>query len=204
LGRLFLTWLNPGPASGYLFVIANATAIAVICFLGMIATSFISTARGGWPGFEELFHLLAIGWGYLVAYLGLGLLVVRALRRFAVVTMLASVLIHFLLLLAGSGIPTAIQLMSVELRFVEYSFLQITNPFWSLAYVAHGGMMEAHVLILIVPAVAVCVLLLNMRHVIDELQQVRIALPPRVAQDELELHPPPAELPKNPWDEGKL
>jgi hypothetical protein len=202
LGRMFLTWLNPGPASGYLFVVANATAIGVMCLAGMFASSFSSTARGGWPGFEELFHLLAIGWGYLVAYLGLGLLVVRALKRFAVVTMLASVLIHFLLLLAGSGIPTAVQLMSVELRFVEYSFLQITNPFWSLAYVADGGMLEAHVLILIVPAVAVCILLFNMRQVIQELQQVRIALPPRVAQDEVELHPPPAAMPTNPWDEA--
>jgi hypothetical protein len=202
LGRLFLTWFNPGPASGYMFVVANATAIAVICLLALVGSSFSVTARGGWPGFEELFHILAIGWGYLVAYLGIGLLVVRALRRFAVVTMLACVLIHCLLLLAGSGIPTAIQLMSVELRYVEYSFLQITNPFWSLAYVAHGGMMEAHVLILIVPAVAVCVLLLNLRHVIRELRQVRIALPPRVERDEIELHPPPAAMPSNPWEEG--
>ena len=54
--------------------------------------------------------------------------------------MLASVLIHFLLVLAGSGIPMAIQLMSVELRYVDYSYLQITNPFWSLIHVADGGM----------------------------------------------------------------
>jgi hypothetical protein len=203
LGRGFLTWLNPGPASGYLFVVANATTLALISMLGMIASAWVPTAGGGWPGNTELFHLVAIGWGYLVGYLGLGLLLVRAIRRVAVVTMLASVLIHFLVLLAGSGIPTAVQLMSVELRDVDYSFLQITNPFWSLAYVADGGIMEGHVLILIVPAVAVCILLLNMRHVIQELQQVRIALPPRVAQDEAELHPPPAALPTNPWDEPK-
>ena len=68
-----------------------------------------------------MFYLLVIGWGYLVAYLGLGLLVIGLLRRIAVVTMLASVLIHFLLVLAGSGIPTVVQLMSVELRYVDYS-----------------------------------------------------------------------------------
>jgi hypothetical protein len=156
---------------------------------------------GGWPGLHEVLFLLLIGWGYLVAHLGLGLLLVRLLRRFATVTMLASVLIHFLLLLAGSGIPTAIQLMSVELRFVEYSFLQITNPVWSLAHVGDGGMIEGQVLVIVVPAVAICVLLLNLRGVIRELQQVRIAPPPRVVEDEEELHPPPPMMPTSPWDE---
>jgi hypothetical protein len=201
LGRAFFTWLNPGPASGYMFVVANASALAALCILGMMFSSFAPRVAGGWPGWDEVFFLLIIGWGYLVAYLGLGLILVGLLRRFATVTMLASVLIHFLLVLAGSGIPTAIQLMSVELRFVEYSFLQITNPIWSLAHVADGGMMEGQVLVLVVPAVAVCVLLLNMRNVVRELQQTRVALPQRVAEDEAELHPAPPVMPTSPWDE---
>ena len=117
--------------------------------------------------------------------------------------MLASVLIHFLLVLAGSGIPTAIQLTSVELRYApEYSFLQITNPIWSLIHIASGGMVsETQVLLIVVPTAAVCMLLLNLRGVVRELQQVKIAPPPRVLQDEAELHPPPAPLPASPWDE---
>jgi hypothetical protein len=201
LGRAFLTWLNPGPSSGYMFVVANTTALAVLCVIGVMASAFAPRAAGGWPGPDEVFYLLTIGWGYLVAYLGLGLIVVGLLRKFATVTMLASVLIHFLLVLAGSGIPTAIQMMSVELRFVEYSFLQITNPIWSMMHVADGGMTEGHVLVIVVPAVAICVLLLNMRSVVRELQQVRIAPPARVAEDEAELHPPPPAMPTSPWDE---
>jgi hypothetical protein len=167
----------------------------------MIVIGFSTRAPGGWPGTDEILFLLIIGWGYLVAYLGLGLLLVGLLRRFATVTMLASVLIHFLLVLAGSGIPTVFQLMSVELRFVEYSFLQITNPIWSLTHVADGGMIEGQVLVLVVPAVALCVLLVNMRSVVRELQQVRVAPPKRVAEDEAELHPPPPAMPTSPWDE---
>lgn len=200
-GRALLSWLNPGPASGYMFVVANATALAAICLLGVIITAFAPATTGGWPGFDEVIILTAIGWGYLVAYLGLGLIVVDILRRFAHVTMLASVLIHCLLVLAGSGIPTAIQLMSVELRYEDYSFLQITNPFWSLAYVADGGMLEAQVLVVVVPSVAICILLLNMRKVIRELQQMRMAPPPRVLQDEAELYPPAPVQPTSPWDE---
>ena len=201
LGRAYLTWLNPGPGTGYMFVIANITATVALCFLGYFVGAIAAATPAGRPTTQEFLYYLIIGWGYVVAYVGLGLIVVSAVRRIAVVTMLASVLIHFLVVLAGSGIPTAFQLMSVELRYVEYSFLQITNPFWSLVHIANGGVMEGYVLILIVPAAACCVLLLNMRSVMRELQQVRTAAPQRVAEDEAELHPAPAPTPTSPWDE---
>jgi hypothetical protein len=115
--------------------------------------------------------------------------------------MLACVLIHFLLVLAGSGIPMAFQMMSVELRNVDYSYLQIANPFWSLIHVGNGGMYnEGPVLLILVPAAAVCMLLLNMRAVAKELREVRIAPPSRVVEDEALLHPPPQSLPSSPWD----
>ena len=203
LGRAYLTWLNPGPATGYMFVVANVTSILVLCFLGYFVGEWSRTAPiGGRPTAQEFFYFLTIGWGYVVAYVGIGLIVVGALRRVAVVSMLASVLIHFLILLAGSGIPTAFQWMSVELRNVDYSFVQVTNPFWSLMHIVEGGTMEGYVLLLIVPAAGFCVLLLNLRSVIREVQQVRTAPPPRVVEDEAELHPPPALLPASPWDEN--
>jgi hypothetical protein len=201
LGRVYLTWLNPGPGSGYMFVIANTTALAIICVLGMIVSSLSGKATAGWPAGDQLLFLLIIGWGYLVAYLGLGMLIIAGLRRVAEVTMLASVLIHCLVVLAGSGIPAVVQAMSVEMRDLEYSYLQITNPFWSLTHIADGGISEAYVLVLVVPAAAFCMLLINLRGVVRELQQVRIAPPPRVLADEAELHPPPEALPTNPWDE---
>ncbi len=201
LGRAYLTWLNPGPGTGYMFVVANVTAVAILCVLGILATGLAPATTVGWLSAGDLLLLLIIGWGYLVGYLGLGMIVVSALRRVAEVTMLASVLIHFLVLLACSGIPAVFQMMSVELRNVDYSYLQITNPFWSLKHLARGAAMEAYVLATVVPAAAVCILLLNMPGVIRELRQVRVALPARVAEDEAELHPPPEALPTNPWDE---
>ena len=95
-----------------MFVVANATAMALLCFLGTIISTDIGRNLMKWPGAEELSYVIVIGWGYLVAYLGIGLLVIGVLRRFAVVTMLACVLIHFLLLLGGFGIPYAIKSMS--------------------------------------------------------------------------------------------
>lgn len=204
LGRVFLTWLNPGPYSGYMFAVAGASAIVIIALLGMSYSQSAVGATRTWIGSLELLYLMVIGWAYLVGYLGLGLLIITLLRRVAVVTMLASVLIHFLLVLAGSGIPTTIQMMSVELRDAEYSFLQITNPFWSLKHIADGGAIaDADVLAVIVPTAAICILLLNMRGVVRELRQMRTAAPARVVEDEAELHPLPAAGPQSPWDEDE-
>jgi hypothetical protein len=204
LGRAFLSWLNPGPASGYMFVVANGTAIVALGMLGMVVSDFLGAAGGGWPTENELCYLLIVGWAYSVAYLGVGKLVIGLLRRVAHVNMFAGVLIHFLIILAGSGIPTTIQLMSIDLRLQDYSYWQLPNPFWSIGHLADKGIVtEGPILILVVPAAAFCVLLLNLRSVIGELQAVRIAPPTRVVEDEAELHPAPAELPQNPWDETR-
>jgi hypothetical protein len=88
------------------------------------------------------------------------------------------------------------------LRDADYTFLQITDPFFSLYHVAEGGVIaDTRKLLVIIPSVAVCVLLANLPNVIRELRVVREAAPKRVQEDEAELNPPPEELPSNPWDE---
>lgn len=202
-GRVFLSWLNPGPASGYMFIVANATTLIAVCILLMLASTILNTTGAvGWPSAEELVYVLIVGWAYGVAYLGIGRIAIALLRRVSQVNLFAGFLIHFLIILAGSGIPTTIHLMSLNLRDADYSYWQITNPFWSLAHLVDGGVItEGPVLILLVPAAAICVLLLNLRSVVNELQAVRIAPPTRVVEDEAELHPAPEQLPQSPWDE---
>lgn len=204
LGRMFFTWLNPGPASGYMFAVANLTTLLVICLFGVFCTVEARGAAvaGGWPTIVPTVFFLVIGWSYVVAYLGLGRLVVMGLRRFTEVTMFASVLLHLLLVLAGSGIPTTMQWMSIELQNEPYSYMQVTNPFWTLSYIMDfDPAPEAIVLVVVIPAAAFCTLLLNLPSVVREMQLGRVAVPTRVAEDELELHPPPEALPQNPWDE---
>jgi len=200
-GRMFLSWLFPGPGSGYMFVVANLTSIVVVSLLALNYAEWLGPGSSGLPGFERMAYFLVIGWGYAVAYLGLSRILVAALRRVAVVTMLACVLIHLLVLLAGSGIPWVIQMMSVELRYSGYTLLQVSNPFYSLYTVVNGGLQsDVDKLLVGVPCAAICALLLNMPRVARELRQVRIASPERVVEDEAELQaPPPA--PGSPWDE---
>jgi len=201
LGRAFFTWFNPGPSCGYMFMVANLTSLALLCTLPL-ANSATMGAAFSWLRFDATFQFIVLGWSYVVAYLGLGCLAIALLRRVAVVTMFAGVLIHVLLVLAGGGIPTSIQLMSLSMRNDSFSYLQVTNPVWTLSYVLnYSPVPEAPVLLVVVPAAAVCVLVLNMPGVVRELRRVRTALPPRVAEDEAILNPPPDAGPKNPWEE---
>jgi hypothetical protein len=201
IARMFLSWLNPGPGSGYMFVVANATSMVVLLLLATTVMIFRPTS-GGSAHTDEILYLLVIGWGYLVSYLGIGLIVISGLRRIATVTMLASVLINLLLLLAGFGVPYAIKSMSVTLREADYSFLQITDPFCSMMHVTDGGAFkDANKIALVVSSAAICILMLNMPRVIRELRIVRESAPSRVIADEAELHPAPESLPQNPWDE---
>jgi hypothetical protein len=201
IGRALFTWLNPGSGSGYMFAVANLTTIALISIIALSIRSFSgSTARGG-IGTDQCLYFIAIGWGYVIAYLGLGRLVVAILRRFAVVTMMACALIHVLLVLAGSGIPTTIQWMNISMQRRDYTYLQLTNPFWSLAHVVNSSLPpEVLVLLIVVPTVAICMLLANMPSVVRELRQVRTLPPARVLEDEASLHPQPAAGPQSPWD----
>ncbi len=201
IGRAFFTWLNPGPSSGYMFSVANLTSILMLCLAPLLVVAQSSSPIGGWFSVAPTIYFLVIGWSYLVAYLGLGCLVVALLRKLSPVSMFASVLLHLLLVLAGSGIPTSIQWMSLELQNEAYSYLQATNPFWTLIYILNfDPAPEAQVLAFIVPSAAICILLLNLPSLVREVQQVRLALPVRVAEDEAALHPSPESLPQNPWD----
>src|SRR5262249_18030222 len=61
LGRMFFSWLNPGPASGYMFTVANATAMAIICFIATIVSESTAKTRGA--NADEMIYMLIIGWG---------------------------------------------------------------------------------------------------------------------------------------------
>ena len=115
----------------------------------------------------------------------------------------AGFLLHLILLLLACGIPQVVFLMSSSFNTSGgYSLIQITNPVWTLFTLLDTGVfsVEGQVLILILPATAVVVLLLNLRSVAAELHYQRRSLPLRVAEDEAQLHPAPIPGPTNPWD----
>jgi hypothetical protein len=200
LGRTFLSLFNPGPGAGFLFAIANLTALAVAT--AVLVLVFDNPTARRWLATETILYFLILSWSYVVALLGLGRLIITFLRRWVYVPMAAGFLTHLIIVLTGIGLPTVIQLTSRQLRYGGYSLVQMTNPIWTLGELLDDGpaAVQADILILVVPAAAFIMLLLNMRSVATELMQHRVAPPIRVAEDEAELHPAPVPGPSNPWE----
>lgn len=200
LGRFLLGWFNPGPGTGYFFVVANLTSIVALVAIAMACVLVIPLPIRGSMQTVEIAMVMAAGWAYVVIYLGIGKLLIAAIRRLAPVTSVASFLLHVLLVLAGAGIPYALQMSLRTWRNAGYNPLQWSNPFWSIVELinARGITGESLLLVSVLLVIACCVLLVNLPSIARELRQVRVALPSRVAQDEAELHPITIG-PQNPW-----
>jgi len=207
LGRIFFTWFNPGPGTGYLFAISSLIGVFVVTTTGMaVAEAFGQfnsrwNANYTWP--ITVFGIL--GLSYITIYLGLGLLVVRLFRRFTYVGVLLTALTHVLLMMIGCGIPATVHLMSSQLRHLDYSLLQITSPLWTLTYIADRSSLppETPLLLAVVPLTALIVFALNLPGVAAEVRHVRLAKPRRVADEDAELGAelaPPAPVRTSPWD----
>jgi len=209
LGRVFLTWFNPGPGTGYLFAIRGGLGALVLAGIAAVGAQDL---QARWS-LDRAFGVVCFGAlqvSYVVIYLGLGLLVLRPLHKRLFVSPLFGVLVQILLLLLGSGVPLVIYLMVPSLRYSGYSLLYVTDPFRTLWHV--GGLpdpsftlpAEAPMLMILVPLAAMVVLLLNLPGVAREVQRVRIARPERVAEEDAQLAAelaPPKRVRISPWDE---
>jgi hypothetical protein len=118
------------------------------------------------------------------------------------VPMTAAFLIQVILLLTAIGVPTVIQMTSRELRNSGYTLWQMPNPIWTLGELANRGPgnVQAEVLVLILPTVALVALVLNMRSVATELLLQKTPVPVRIIEDEAELQAALPHQPSSPWD----
>jgi hypothetical protein len=207
-GRAFLTWFNPGPATGYMFTVANLAAAlfgSAVLMVGhtMAFPGSAAMARGGLTT-PIILAFGTLAFSYIIFYLGLGRLVIALLRRVTQVTLVLAVLLQVLFVLAGCGIPLSIHLMMPDLRN-DYSLIEITNPLYSLSEVmqVHDFTFDVVVLLVVVPLAALGAFLANVPGIVFAVRQVRIAKPKRVAQEDAEiaatLAPPPG--PSSPFDE---
>ncbi len=208
LGRAFLTWFNPGPSTGYVFVACNVLALGVVILAAVIVAdvnTFHALRRWNVGEGSKVLGYVALGTGYLVLYLGLGLLTIRFLRRFTYAGLILSVMVHPLLVLIGMFLPLLVSWMTPELRYLNYSLLHASNPFWSLAEFWDGRFTDEMVALLgMVVGGAVVVVFLNLSAIARELRHVRLAKPRRVAEEDearQAAEHPVEPQPLDPWDE---
>jgi hypothetical protein len=200
LGRMFLTWFNPGSGTGYVLTVCTMGAVAVMTVVvGIVGEAFASLSVDS----SILGSFALLLWGYLTAYLGVGRLILLWLRRWFYHGVALPLLVHLLLLIAGVGIPLLLQTWLMGFAdFGAYTAIQIPNWWWTLAKTAgmSGTVVpEANVVVLLC---ALIVLAVNMLVAAQEVEQVRMETPVRVQLDEFDLHPeriPVKVVPRNPF-----
>ncbi len=206
LGRAFLTWFNPGPGTGYMLACCGVIALSVTACSFLTAGMF-STTGGRLTGNDaaSVLAFSAVAPAYVIAYLGLGLILVRLLRRFTQGTLLVAVLIQILLVTAGTAGPFVVGSVLDPSMLSGYSLLQITNPFWSCLHLVDSSPLprDSGVVLCLVPLAAVLVFLLNLPGILHEVRHVRIAKPVRVAEEDQQLAAiakPQGPVQISPWD----
>jgi hypothetical protein len=202
LERVCLTWLNPGPNTGFVFAVGSLTAVLG----GLMYFTLQLSPAANWPGREPLAYFLVLAWCYTVFFLGFGKLLVALCRTVTYVQLSAGFLLHLVVFLIACGIPQVIYLMTPSLRMGDqFSFLQITNPVWVLFSVINSWpIAEANILVLVVGAAALLMVMLNMRTITADVSYRPRMLPERVQEDEALLHPAQEPGPTNPWEEEKV
>jgi len=207
LGRVFLTWFNPGPGTGYVFALAGLLGTLAIAIIGIVLGDLFPTGHNQFFHPDRPFWFAAMGLCYAAFFLGLGVLVLRAARRRMPVGIVTAVLLQAVLVMTFSGIPALIHWMS-DYRDQSYSLAQIASPIWTLIHILSDGMPAAEepLLITLVPLAALAVLVANVPGIVKELRFVRIAAPERVAEEDADLaaqKTPPQPTRKSPWDDGQ-
>ena len=223
IGRILLTWFNPGSASGYTFAVLNLAMVIGTAILVVGNISFFSS-----PGFQNLpgplhtamntlliarplpsddgwFWASLAAWGYVAGYLGSVRLLTSLARKYAPLNMLAVFLLQLVVVIMGAILPflfLTIQTIGDPASWY-YSELQLPNWFWTMweltwptTRITISWVIPASIFVL-----GGLIFLLNLLSAALEVEQVRTLAPARVLQDDASQQPLAPKKKKNPWDE---
>jgi hypothetical protein len=211
MGRVFLTFFQPGPGTGYLFAISQCT-IAIIACIAIVSAMTSSVAwnfRGG-IDFGEMITTCVVFLCYVVIYVGIGRLIMRLFGRVIAEGPVVALLLNAILVALGVLVPFIVQFSLAGRMFSDdYTSLQISNVFWTMIEALEGDIMLGvgpsnwvtvpNVLL----QAALVVLAINLIVAAPEIAPPRAPVPVRVQEDDLELSPilATAPTPTNPWDQ---
>jgi hypothetical protein len=209
LGRVLLTWFNPGSGTGYVFTLVNLGLILWAFFSSsMIVEMFRGpTMRGAFFLPNQMAQFAAAGWFFVAVYLGVGRLMVMLVRNRVPSGVVFSFLLQIVLVTFGTLMPLVVQFSLFNTSNFDYSVLQVTNPFWTLGQIlfnSTGGFTSADTstsyLLLAIGGWSLVVL--HFLLAIREIEQTRLVAPQRVLEEDaaaIAARTPVRK--KNPWDE---
>jgi hypothetical protein len=204
LGRVFLTWFNPGPLTGYVLAISGTVAGGILALTLLALPGVVVNWRGLTTDELILFNLFGIC--YIVIFLGVGRLIIGLLRKVIPFQTVGAVLVHGLLLAVMSSTPVILQMFFRTLNRQGFSLLQMTNPFWTLAESVDGSLsaMEVATLCIVLPITALLVFGFNLLGLTESVRHVRVATPARVIEEDVQtgriVLPEVKPSSTSPWD----
>jgi hypothetical protein len=194
LGRIFFTWLHPGPVTGYVFCITGMVATIAMAVLLIVLSGKPLTSGNSF----RLLELAAVFVSYLIIYLAAGKALLSIMRLSQQPSPVQRVIIHLAIVIAATAFPLLID-WTRDNTMGRYSLMEASNPFWTLQQLnAPTGADDSVVLLSVV---ALVVLLVQLRSISRELDYVRIRTPQRVQEEEAALAPHVERRPTSPWDE---
>jgi ABC-type transport system involved in cytochrome c biogenesis permease component len=230
LGRMLFTWFNPGSGTGYFFSLTNLGTLLTGLFIAVAAPQWINdlvTAYGNslprplaavlgyfaairGPGRLDLGQMAQFAiaaWLYVAAYLGVGRLMVILVRNRVPSGVVFSFLLQIVMVTFGTLTPLVVQLSLFDMHTAEYSPLQCTNPFWSLAQILFNSTpgfptADTSMSFLLLAVAGGGMVIVHFIPTIREIEQTRIDAPQRVREeDAADLAARTPVRKKNPWDE---
>jgi hypothetical protein len=213
LGRVLLTWLCPGPGTGYVFTLANMTGLAAVLLLcehlaRMQSDDWWFPHRVGAD--EHSFWLLLAEVCYVAIYLGIARLLVIVLRRVVPVTPPAGLALTVLVFLVGTLAPMVVHsslMFSNQYNMYQrgYSLLLLPVPFITIEEIVQRGVWNDVLLGMpLIPGLlagfAGLIVLVNLGFAGREVRRLRESAPERVLADDAARRPVPPKA-KDPLEE---
>lgn len=181
LGRLLLTWFNPGSGTGYLFAVTN---LATVMMVAMLMMSITESALGFTINADDWQYLPPLILSYVTIYLGVPRICHVVLRRYFYAGIATSVLLVAMFAAAGAAMPYFIPFWLSDSQLPEFGPLQASNWVWTLAIMESVDIGQEPLLLGIVFTTAICVFAINLLVAAQEVEKVRAETPRRVEDDD--------------------
>ena len=198
LGRVCLTWFQPGPGPGYFFAVTNMFACSIVA-IGISLSTNTPASRREWTISAAVAAVC-----YIAAYLGFGRLLVKALRRREVEGPLLSFLLHVVLVALGVIVPLILQ-YSIYGTSQGYTALQVSNPFWTMDELGRNSPYSSgwDVSLAVLGQAAILMIVVNFVLLSKDLMPVRTLIPQRILdEDQRHVENKHDPTPSGPWSDS--
>ncbi len=200
MGRVFLTWFYPGAGLGYVFVVCIFAAFVATIAALELAFEGEFTDRSGRNTSVLVLGLVLLC--YLAFFVGVNRLLMMLVPRQQPSRMVGAVAMMAAILLLSHLVPLFVAYFANDYREFPYDWHQALNIIWTVREIFDNSSVDLGASMKIITLSAIGIFGLNLLLCTRDVMLVRVGLPPRVREEELDQQPtPPPAI--DPFDDGR-